>query len=159
MKVINIHERIIDQPKEKVSALIETLASTNDKVWPMDKWPPMKLDHGLQAGSKGGHGPVRYFIDKYDRGELIQFNFTKPQGFNGNHRFEISEPSQNQTLLKHTIDMNTSGSAIFTWALAIRWLHNALIEDAFDKIENHFSKIKKRTPWSVWVKFLRGVLR
>ena len=28
-------------------------------------------------------------------------------------------------------------------SIAIRWLHDAYIEDAFDKVENHFTKCKK----------------
>ena len=159
MNVINIHERVIHQPKEKVSALVATLAGHNDQVWPKEKWPAMKFDQGLKEGSKGGHGPIRYFIDKYDPGTVLKFTFTGPKGFSGGHRFEISELGKDQTLLKHTIDMNTSGTATVTWALGIRWLHDALTEDALDKVENHFSEEKKMTEWNVWVKILRGILR
>jgi len=37
----------------------------------------------------------------------------------------------------------------------IRWLHDALIEEAFDKVENYFTGNKKITPYNPWVKFLR----
>lgn len=39
--------------------------------------------------------------------------------------------------------MTTTGSASLKWAIAIRWLHDAYIEDAFDKVENQFIKDKK----------------
>jgi hypothetical protein len=43
--------------------------------------------------------------------------------------------------------------------LAIRWLHDAYIEDAFDKVENHFSEDKKSSEWTWWVKTLRKVMK
>jgi len=55
--------------------------------------------------------------------------------------------------------MNTTGTAIFIWSIAIHWLHNAFIEDAFDKVENRFLTEKKETEWSLWVKILRRILK
>ena len=37
MKVINVHKLIINQPKTKISELLETLSTQNDKVMPTDK--------------------------------------------------------------------------------------------------------------------------
>lgn len=159
MKVINIHKRTIRQPKEKIALLFDTLASKNDMMLATDKWPPMILDKGLVVGSKGGHGPIKYSVQKYVSNEFIQFEFAKPEGFNGFHKFEISQITDQSTLLKHTIEMNAVGSAILKWTLVFRWLHDAYMEDAFDKIENHFSLTKKSTNWNFWVLFLRGMLR
>jgi len=159
MKVINIHKRNINQPKVKIVELFKTLSSENDMMLATDKWSPMILDNGLNVGSKGGHGPIRYTVQEYKPEALIQFKFTKPSGFNGSHKFEISELGENKTELKHTIEMNTTGKAIVLWALAIRWLHDAYIEDAFDKVENHFTTITKISKWSIWVKFLRRLLK
>ena len=157
MEVLNIHKRIIEQPKIKVADLFETLATDNDKVWPSEQWPKMKFKEGVKEGSKGGHGPIRYTITKFIPKAYIQFEFTKPKGFNGYHQLEIKEFEMDKTEIKHTIKINTTGIGILTWALAVRWLHNALIEDAFDKVENQFSENHKRTAWSFWVKFLRKV--
>ena len=159
MKVKNVHSRIIHQPKHKIVELFETLATEQDGMLATDKWPPMKLKDGKKAGSKGGHGPIRYTVQKYLPGEYIQFEFTKPKGFDGTHQFEIQEIAKNKTEIKHTIEMNASGKAVLTWPLAIRWLHDAYIEDAFDKVENHFLTAKKNTEWSIWVKILRYVLK
>ena len=158
MKVLNIHTRVILQPKARVAELFKTLASDNDKMLATDKWPGMRLDKGLTVGSKGGHGPIRYTVEDYREGDSIQFRFLKPRGFHGFHGFEVKELSHQQTEIKHIIDMNISGPALLTWPLAVRWLHDALIEDAFDKVENQFIASQKRTEWSRWVKFLRGVL-
>lgn len=159
MKVLNIHRRMIGQPKEAIMALLETLGTKNDLVWPLEKWPAMRLDQGLKVGSRGGHGPIQYTIDHYVPGELIRFEFSRPKGFHGCHRFEFSETGPDKTMLTHTIEMHTSGTGTIKWLFAIRWLHDALIEDAFDKIENHFSLDTKETKWNSWVKLLRYVLK
>jgi hypothetical protein len=159
MKVINVHSRIINQPKSKIEELFKTLSSKNDMMLATDKWSPMILDKGLEIGSKGGHGPIKYTVTKYLPDNLIQFDFIEPIGFNGYHKFEIIEQDKNTTLLKHTIDMTTEGSATLKWLFAIRWLHNAYIEDAFDKVENHFTRGKKNSKWTFWVKMLRQILK
>ena len=159
MRVLNIHTRTINQSKDKMDELFKTLASKNDKILATDKWPPMILDNGLQVGSKGGHGPIKYTVQEFKPDEFIQFAFTRPKGFNGFHKFEMTRLNDHSTELKHTIDMNTTGSATLQWAIAIRWLHDAYIEDAFDKVENYSASEKKHSDWSGWVKLLRMILK
>jgi hypothetical protein len=158
MKVINIHSRKIAQPKANMVELFKTLATKNDLMLATDKWPAMKLDKGMTIGSHGGHGLIRYFVEAYSPDGFVKFSFTRPKGFHGFHQFEIIALSDHQTEIKHTINMSTTGPALLTWPLVIRWLHDALIEDAFDKVENNFNEKKKITRWSLWVKFLRWVL-
>ncbi|HMQ47808.1 MAG TPA: hypothetical protein PKA70_10145 [Saprospiraceae bacterium] len=155
----NIHRRTLQQPKEKLVEWFTTLATDQDRVWPSKQWPPMRFKEGLQVGAKGGHGPVRYTVEKMDNWEYIQFRFTQPKGFHGYHRLEINAVTRTQTEIKHVLKMNTSGAATFSWLLVFRPLHDALIEDAFDKVENQFSDQTKRTAWSFWVKFLRNILK
>lgn len=140
MKVINIHKRIIPQPKAKISALLGMSATEKDQLTPTKYWPATSFKEGLQVGSKGGHGPLRYTVSKYDPGELIQFEFTKPKGFHGFHSVELTELEKDKTELKHTINMHTTGIGTLTWTIAIRWLHDLLIEKVFDKVENHFKR-------------------
>jgi hypothetical protein len=158
MKVINIHKREIQQPKTEIAKLFNTLATNNDMMLATDKWSPMKLDNGLQVGSKGGHGPIKYFVTEYQPNSSITFQFDLT-GFNGFHKFEIRELEVNRTEISHIIDMTTSGLASLKWALAIRWLHDAYIEDAFDKVENHFSADKKNSEWNFWVRILRKIMK
>ncbi|MFV9550743.1 hypothetical protein [Algibacter sp. PT7-4] len=54
--------------------------------------------------------------------------------------------------------MKTGPIATIKWILAIKWLHDALIENAFDTIENNYLKNKKHTKWSFWVKLWRFIL-
>ena len=158
MKIINIHKREISQPKSEIAKLFKTLASENDMILATNKWSPMKLDKGLQVGSKGGHGPIKYFVSEYQEESFIRFQFDL-KGFDGFHQLEISETEAGNTLLAHTIDMKTSGLATLKWTLAIRWLHDAYIEDAFDKVENYFNSEKKRSEWSLWVRILRKLMK
>ena len=155
MKVLNIHKRILNQPKNKLIESLKTLSTENDKIWPKEKWPAMKFKDGIKVGAKGGHGPVRYSVEKYNTSEIIQFRFSKPNGFNGIHKFELNKLTEEKTEIKHTVDMNTSGKGTLIWILAVRSLHNALIEDGFDKLENNFSKNQKLTKWNFWVRFMR----
>ena len=158
MKVINIHKRTLQQPTKEIAKLFNTLATDSDMMLATDKWSPMKLDKGLQVGSKGGHGPIKYFVTEYQPEKSVTFQFDLT-GFNGFHRFNLTELDNNKTELSHIIDMTTKGSATLKWALAIRWLHDAYIEDAFDKVENHFTSDKINTRWSLWVKALRKVMK
>ena len=158
MKVINIHKRILDQPIQKVAERLATLSKENDVIWPTEKWPKMQFKNGIGLGAKGGHGPIRYSVEKYNPLEIIQFRFLKPNGFNGIHKFELRELADKKTEIKHTIDMNAKGKGILIWLFAIHSLHNALIEDGSDKLENSFSPINKKTQWSLWVKMVRYLL-
>lgn len=158
LKIKNIHKRIINQPLEKVAAALATISTENDIVWPTENWPAMKFKNGIQVGAKGGHGPIRYSVEKYNPSEIIQFRFSKPVGFNGIHKFDLVEIAPQKTQINHTIDITTSLGATFSWFFAIRSLHNALIEDGFDKLENNFSNQKKKTEWNFWVKFLRKII-
>ena len=159
MKVRNIHSRVISQPKANLKELFYTLASEEDRIWPVQKWPRMKFKEGLMEGAVGGHGPISYTIQQYIPGEFIRFNFLRPEGFDGFHQLELIELAPDQTEIKHSIEMNARGVGILSWSLGIRWLHDALIEDAFDQVENQFSEQKKTTEWNWWVKFLRYVLK
>ncbi len=159
MKITNIHKRIINQPKDKISELFDTLSSKSDQLWPNEKWPPMIFKKGLLEGAVGGHGPIKYSIQKYLPGNIIEFQFIKPDGFNGIHKFQITEIDSEKAEIKHTIKMTLSGKGILTWYFAIKWLHDALLEDCLDKVENHFSHEQKSTKWNFWVCILRKSLK
>ncbi|CAM1347405.1 hypothetical protein [Tenacibaculum crassostreae] len=159
MKVVNIHHRTYNVSLDKITDLFYTLSNTNDKVWPIEKWPRMTFKDGIKVGAAGGHGPIRYTVEQYDPEKLIQFRFAKSLGFIGTHRFEIKKVQNTQTQVMHTIEMNTKGIRTLIWLLAIRSLHNALLEDCLDKIENNFAKTKAHTQWNWYVKFIRTTFK
>ena len=158
MQVRNVHEHRISAPATLVGALIDTLASKGDQLWPSHKWPPMKFDKDLKVGAKGGHGPIRYFIQSYEPGKSIHFQFTSPKGFNGYHSFCV-EQSGPRAVLRHVLEMKTSGLAFLSWPLIFRPLHDALIEDSLDKAERNMGCNPSGSPWTWWVKALRWLIR
>jgi hypothetical protein len=160
MKVLNIHERQFSVAPDITGTLINTLSAKEDKLWPVELWVAMRLDKGLRIGSRGGHGPIRYFIKEYEPGRKLVFQFTCPTGFNGCHYFQALIGSEAGTsILRHVIDMDATGSALLTWPLIFRPLHDALIEDALDKAQNNLGLGDNKTAWSFWVKFLRWLLQ
>lgn len=159
MRVVNIHKRSINQPKEKVVQLFKTLATSGDLVWPYENWPAIKFKDGIQVGSRGGHGQIRYTIIEIVEGEFLKFQFSKPDGFIGTHEFKIREIHKHETEIRHEIHVKTNFKASLLWVFVIRWLHDALIEDAFYKVENYFTTNKKVSTYNLWVKLLREVYK
>jgi hypothetical protein len=142
-----------------VKVIFETLATTKDLVWPYENWPAIKFKEGLKIGNKGGHGRIRFTIVGFEVGKFIKFKFNKPDGFNGIHTLRIKSIESNKTEISHEIQMQTSFKATFLWIFIIKWLHDALIEEAFDKVENQFSAEKKVTKYNAWVNYLRGIYK
>jgi len=158
MKVINIHSREYEASAREVGLLLDTLSSRNDLLWPHHVWPRMKFDKPLAVGAAGGHGPIRYNVEKYEPGKLVQFRFTGPSGFDGFHGYEILENEDGRTGLRQTLKMQTHGLAVLSWPLMYRPLHDALIEDSLTCAEVRLGLEPKNSPWSAWVKILRWIV-
>jgi len=158
MEVRNIHEREIDGTPGQVGALIDSLASANDALWPNHSWSRMKFDRPLGLGANGGHGPISYFVEEYTPGESIKFRFTGPKGFDGFHGYEITSGPKQPVVLRHTLKMNTYGPAIVSWPLVYRPMHDALMEDSLTTAQVTLGLNPKIQTWSLWVKILRWVV-
>jgi hypothetical protein len=157
--VVNVHERVIPASTETVGKMMDTLGSAGDLVWPADRWPPMKLDRPLQVGAAGGHGPIRYRVESYESGRSVRFRFLSPDGFVGTHAFDVEDAGAGASRLRHVLEMNTEGMAALNWSLVIRPLHDALLEDALDKVEGTFRRVGPPRTWSRRVVFLRWLVR
>ncbi len=131
----NVHERALAASPAEVGELVESLASPADRLWPLRRWPPMVLDRGLEVGSDGGHGPVRYRVDRHEPGHELAFAFTPAFPIRGEHRCEIVERPGGGTLLRHVLEGKPYGWLRLGWPLCFRWLHDALIEDLLDRAE------------------------
>ena len=153
--IINIHEREIQASREQVGALIDTLASRDDALWPDHSWPRMIFDRPLRVGARGGHGPIRYSVEEYASGRSIRFRFTGPRGFDGFHAYEVIALEGESSLLRHTLDMTARGVASLSWPLVFRPLHDALIEDSLATAEASLGQPPRMRRWSLWVMVLR----
>ena len=156
MQVRNVHERVYVSDPGSVGALIDSLANAkDDRLWPYEMWPPMRLDQPLSVGARGGHGPIRYFVEQYVPNRKVVFRFLAPRGFEGTHGFEV-EDGQRQIVLRHLLYMRTSGAALLSWPLVFRPLHDALIEDSLYKAGVSMGITANQPPkWSTYVRILR----
>jgi hypothetical protein len=157
--VVNTHERLIPARVDAVGNMIDTLGSADDRIWPRERWPALKLDRPLEVGATGGHGPIRYRVESYEPGRKVRFRFLSPEGFVGTHGFDVEDAGGGASKLRHTMEMKTFGMAVPNWFLVIRPLHDALLEDALDKVEGAFWNVGPPRAWSRRVVFLRWLVR
>ena len=154
----NVHERTLDALPAEVGALMGSLSSRDDRLWPKRRWPAMRLDRGLEIGSDGGHGPVRYAVDRHEPGRLVAFAFTPAFPIAGEHRCEVLPRADGGTLLRHTLEGKPQSWLRLGWPLCFRWLHDALIEDAFDRAEAQIANAEWRPrPLPAHVRMLRWI--
>jgi len=158
MKILNVHERELQASPDRVGALVDSLASRDDALWPKYAWPRMEFDRPLSVGARGGHGPIRYFVEEYVPGESIKFRFTGPKGFDGFHGYKRIKTTGNTVVLRHTLEMTTHGRAILSWPAVYRPMHDALIEDSLATAEASLGQAPRVQSWSLWVRFLRWVV-
>ncbi len=158
MRIINIHERQFPRPPAEVGALIDSLASDSDALWPSTMWPAMRFDRPLAVGAVGGHGPIRYAVEEFLPGNYIRFRFSGPRGFDGHHQFEVLPHGNTSACLRHTLEMNAHGPALLSWPLIFRWLHDACVEAALSVGPVSLGLQPFVPPWSPWVKALRCLL-
>ncbi len=158
MRFRNVHRRYVAADPAAVGRLIDTLSSTDDRLWPHERWPRMRFAAGLQTGSHGGHGPVRYSVERHEPQTEIVFRFSGdgPPGVTGWHRYRVAAQGQG-CVLEHAAEGRTFGSARLSWPLVFRSLHDALIEDSLDKAEREATGRPPAHParWSLRVRTLR----
>jgi hypothetical protein len=163
MKIVNRHQREYSVGPVEIGALIDALASKDDRLWPHFRWPRMHFDTPLGIGANGGHGPIGYFVENYAPARSIVFRFQNAhlvsRGIEGVHSFFI-EPFTNGTRLVHLIDGEARGRQHLLWPLLIRPTHDALIEDSFDCAALALGLASEYPrKLSPWVRFLRALLR
>ena len=158
MHVLNVHERRFKSSPAAAAWLLDSLSSPQDALWPSKHWPRMQFDRPLGPGASGGHGPIRYSVIAYEPGKKVTFEFNSPPGFIGKHWFEILEHGASGATLRHTIEMSLTGTALVSWPLAFRPLHDALVEDALTNAQVALGEKPMQQRWSPWVRLLRKVV-
>lgn len=152
----NFHARRIPRPAAAAGVLLDQLASPDDALWPAGAWPALRLDRGLQVGSAGGHGPIRYHVSAYEPGRRVELTFGPTMGVVGTHTFRVDDDGDRGCVVSHEMVVRLRGRTRLTWPLAIRWLHDACIEDLLDNAEEALTgALPRPARWSPWVRFLR----
>jgi hypothetical protein len=158
MRIVNVHERALPAGGAIAEALIDGLAGDDDRLWPRDRWPPMRFEHGLCEGSDGGHGPVRYQVIEHRPRRLVRFRFTAPAGLIGEHAYELE--AGDRTVLRHTLTARAEGRMRWQWPLLFGPLHDALIEDSLDHAIAVVSEVPyEPAQWPLRVRALRWLLK
>ena len=153
----NIQRRDIEAPAAAVGALLDRLASDADPLWPAPAWPPIRFDRGLAVGSVGGHGPIRYSVAEYVPGRRVRFVFDPSIGLDGYHELIIEPLDERRTRLTHDLVGRPRGTMRLVWPLAVRWMHEALLQDLLDNAELIATgRLREKALWSRWVRFMRA---
>lgn len=163
--LINVHRRRIGSP-EAARQLLRQVHLPGSGVWPTDGWPPLILDRGLEPGSTGGHGPIRYAVARVDP-DRVRFVFSPASGIDGFHEFRVeqdgaegdgdgAEGDGDRAELVH--ELRIDGPTRLLRA-AIIPLHDALIEDLFDNVDALLvGAPPPKRRWSLRVRILRRFL-
>ncbi|GDX79728.1 hypothetical protein LBMAG42_15390 [Deltaproteobacteria bacterium] len=114
----------------------------------------MRLEGAPAPGVAGSHGPVRYVVDRYERGIHLGFRFTSPAGFEGGHRFVVV-PDGDAARFEHHVEITPRGWARVLWPLVFGPLHDALAEDAVARVVRELGGEPPVRKWSLWVRILR----
>jgi hypothetical protein len=154
--VRNVHERLVPAPLTEVGPLLDRIGGPEDVLWPSPAWVPMVLDGPLAVGMVGGHGPIRYRVTAYEPGRRVEFAFDPRTGLHGTHMFTAEAAGPDGTMLRHVLEGRLSGVARLTWPLAIRWLHDAVLEELLDNAGRAIGAPPARpAQWSPWVRLMR----
>jgi hypothetical protein len=151
--VLNVHSRLLPVSLEAARSLLRDLASHEDQLWPGDRWWPQRFEGGLVVGARGGHGPVRYKVESVSPDEVV-YRFPRKSWFVGTHSFRLSDES-GQVLLTHTLRGRARGLGLLFWPLAIRPLHDALLEDVMDRAQVAVGAAASGPAHSRYVRWLR----
>ncbi len=161
MKVRNVHQREIRCSMQQAREIVDTYGSSRDRMYPFERWPRMRLegpDGPPAVGRIGNRGAARFVMTLYESGDVIRYawKFIKPEGFDGSHHGEVLDIGGGCLQIRSVIEMNTRGlKGTLLWLLVMRPLHDAVVEDSFDKIERETGNPLPLRRWSPWVRFLR----
>ncbi|MEV7397230.1 DUF2867 domain-containing protein [Aeromicrobium sp. NPDC092404] len=158
--VVNVHERLVPASASRVGAFLDRVGGPDDLWWPAPAWPAMVLEAPLAAGVLGGHGPIRYRVTEHVPGRSVVFTFDERVGLRGTHRFDVVPRDERSCVVRHVIEARTTGAMRLVWPLAMRWLHDALVEDLMDRVETEAGHPPARPArWSWWVRQVRRATR
>jgi hypothetical protein len=133
--VTNEHARRLPAPAEVVGRLLDRLGRPGDPLWPSPPWVPMRLDRPLFVGADGGHGPVRYYVSRYEPGRLVEFTFHERTGLLGTHTLEIEPAGSDACVLRHRLIARPVGIQQIMWPAVIRSCHDTVLEHLLDNAE------------------------
>ncbi|CRK58410.1 hypothetical protein [Alloactinosynnema sp. L-07] len=157
----NVHQRELPVAPAVVGRLLDEIQGADSPIWPVDAWPALRFDRPTAVGAVGGHGIVRYSCTAYRPGRMIEATFAPGFLIEGTHTLDVLDgPTPDSCVLRHVIAARPRGMGHLAWPLAIRWLHDALLEDLLDRAATSVGHPPaRRARWSPWVRFLHRRMR
>jgi hypothetical protein len=74
----------------------------------------------------------------------------------GGHQLEAEPAGEGAVRLRHVAEAELRGRRLVAWALVIRPLHDALLEDLLDRAELAVTgTVARPNRWSPWVRLVR----
>ncbi|GFE13109.1 hypothetical protein Sgleb_11560 [Streptomyces glebosus] len=131
--VRDVHARTVHAPAAAVGALLDRLGGADDPLFPTPVWPPMRFDRPLGVGADGGHGFIRYRVTAYEPGLRIRFDFTG--GEDGWHEITVRPLGPDSCRVEHVLESRPRPARAVLWSLALRAVHDTVVEEIFDNIE------------------------
>ena len=165
MKVRNVHERVVTATLAQAREIVNTYGSVKDRMYPFERWPKMQLegpDGPPAVGRFGTRGAARFVITTFDTEPYIHYawRFLQPAGFDGMHDGTVEDLGDGRLRFRSVIEMHTRGlKATLLWLFVMRPLHDAVVEDSFDKVEREMGRSLPDRPLSFWVRTLRRIKR
>lgn len=158
--ISNVQQRVVPAPFAVVAPILDRIAEPDGGVWPSPPWMSLRLDRGLAVGSRGGHGTIRYEVAGHDPGRWARFAFDPGVGLQGYHEFVVREVPGGTEITHHLVGTSRpAGRMRWLWPLAVRWLHEALLQDLLDNWERAATgTVRRPARWSPWVRILHRTL-
>lgn len=133
----NVYQRYIAAYPAEVGALLDSVGTPEDRLWPAPPRDAMVLRHpdgpSLRVGARGGHGPIRYRVEAHDPGRRVLFRLAGGAGLDGWHALTV-EPAAGGSLLRHELQVRPRGLARLVVPVVLS-MHDCYVEDAFDRAE------------------------
>lgn len=118
--LVSVHRRRVDA--ELADRLLPALLDPSARIWPGDVWPQLVLDDGLNVGSTGGHGPIRYHVIESEP-DRVRFQFDELDGW---HEFRLEADA-----VVHEARIRRPSAQV---RLFVIQLHDALLEHLLDDV-------------------------
>src|SRR5207249_2135454 len=156
----NVHLRTLPVSADRVGPLLDRIAEPGNALWPADNWPPMIMDRPLGVGAEGGHGVNRYTCTSHQPGTRVEFTFTPSMPFIGTHAFDVLPSGPHACVLRHMVIATPRDlRARAQWSLAVRWAHDAVVEEIMDRAAIAVGHPPARpVRWSPYLRLVRRVL-
>lgn len=154
----NVHTRAMRGDIDRAESLLSSLAGPEDELWPTWRWPALLLDRGLEVGSRGGHGSVRYRVVEAEP-RTVRFAFAPRSLLRGEHELSVRITGRGYTppLPAHG-DGTRAGWTNLTWQhrldvaanlpdtifRLVLQLHDVLIEDLLDQAERLLTGVDRK---------------